>query len=166
MDHHARRLQEQALDGHTDKGIDFSKVLYLVDADDYARHVEGMKLLERYPDDAWQQLEGFGSCVGHLDDRPVMVTFWPFHIGTLTILFYSSDSQLTDWAMIDKWIDERYKGPKTNAMNMHNCLHEIERQREGDTARESLSRKPEEIVLGAIEKLVDEGKIRRSVLDE
>jgi hypothetical protein len=127
MDHIARRQQEQALRDSTGE-LDFSKVVYLVEASDYARQAEGLKLLDRYPDDAWEQLQGFGSCVGFLDDRTIMVTFWPFHIGTLTIVFYTSNSQLVDWEMIDKWIAERYKGAKGNVDNMHNCIHFIEKE--------------------------------------
>lgn len=90
--------------------------------------------LDKRPKLEWKQLSGIVVQVSCLDGRPVNLSlFWDIIDGHY-ICFYDCCSQVVDWAMIDKWLDDNYHGKwakgtrkaHCDAQNFHLCLHAIE----------------------------------------
>jgi hypothetical protein len=100
---------------------------------------EALKLWEKYKEEAkWEEsLCGFMPQVGELCGRPVHICIRFVKIYGKVVMFYEAISQLVDYLQVDDWLiknvfphcgyDEDVGGryPRTDAMNFHNCVHEM-----------------------------------------
>lgn len=76
----------------------------------------------------WEPFGGWLETVGHIDDRPICISVMFNKIDGHYVCFWHATSQLVDYKMIDEWFDKMAPGLKrTDAMNVHNAMHEIER---------------------------------------
>jgi len=89
----------------------------------------------KYPLEWEDSRNGYSLQIGELDNRPVNLSFHFIRINNQIVCFYYPMSQLVDYKMIEKWLDENYSKKfrsstfiyKSDAMNFHHCIHAIER---------------------------------------
>jgi len=80
---------------------------------------------------------GFFMTIGHLDNRPVCVSFSFAKINGKRVVFYEGTSQLVDHAMIETWFEDNFyplydggtRHAHCNAENFHHCLDCVEGRR-------------------------------------
>lgn len=99
-----------------------------------ANSFENLCLWEKHQDKkTWLSSgTGFGATVGHLDGRPVCVSFFKATINGHKILFIDPTSEVVDHKMIQEWLVKNlprtaFRGEsdlinKTDAMNFHNVF--------------------------------------------
>lgn len=83
---------------------------------------------------SWKQLNpGCVLTIGYLDKRPVVLTIYWDEIEGELVGFYSCNSQVVDWKMIEDWLSKHFKQTwdkgrpaKCDAINFHHCLRAIE----------------------------------------
>lgn len=119
----------------------FKDVVYLVEATHHEQFVFWQDFYDKPKYDGarvknWEQeMSGQGLTIGYIDDRPVTLTiFWAWLDG-FKVMFYDSESQVTDWAMVEKWInhfskdikcDNGYRQARTDSGNFAHCIHAIQ----------------------------------------
>lgn len=113
-----------------------SQTRYLVEADSFAK----LSLWERWAEDSrsprpdwvtplsWKQHNmGTTLQLGELDGRPVMLTLFWDTIGGVLVCFYDSGSQVTDYRMVEDFLDKTFPGiRKSDAMNFGNVILDIQ----------------------------------------
>lgn len=79
----------------------------------------------------WVQInDGCLVTIGHVNDRPVTIGLhWNFIAGQ-PVLFYDTPSQIVDFVMVEKWLEEQLpqvydRRCFSNAMNFHIVVHKI-----------------------------------------
>ena len=115
------------------------RAFFFVNADSFSKHELWRKNQygeEEYKLDWVQDSSGFSIQVGNLYRKsegeykpmPVMVTCMFAIINGVYVCFYTSDSMVTDWDMVDKFI-KKYAGKydsgrtaMTNSDNFHHCI--------------------------------------------
>lgn len=108
-----------------------AETAYCVEADDFA-HLE--LWAKHHKATGWvQHPMGYGELVGKLARMPV---FLHMHWATLhgrLVMFYEATSQVVDHRMVDRYLTRHCPafrdGKRTNALNFHLCLGEIEPRR-------------------------------------
>lgn len=104
---------------------------FLVEANSFEKHTLWREWHEKL---TWQQENpGESVTIGHLDDRPVCVSFFWDTIGGKLICFYDAHSAVVDWTMINDWLRKHFTGrwdsgtrwAHTDAMNFHLCVDHI-----------------------------------------
>lgn len=84
----------------------------------------------------WKQINsGFSIVIGHVDDRPVNVSFMFAIVNGHKICFYDIISQVADHKMVEKWLKTHFqlthdgycRWNHTNATNFHNCIQGLEK---------------------------------------
>lgn len=94
---------------------------YVVEADDFALRT----LSKQFADSGHTWNDRDHNCyiltLGQIGDRPIVLTCRWVTIDSLLILFYTCNSQVADWAMIEKWLKENCKktAVHTDAQNFH-----------------------------------------------
>jgi hypothetical protein len=79
----------------------------------------------------WKDVHGWLETIGHLDNRPICIDIRIVELDGRRILFWEGCSQLVDYAMIERWFANKLPYlRKTNAMNVHIAVHEIDRLNE------------------------------------
>ena len=81
----------------------------------------------------WQQMDGWHVTVGHFHKRPVCISVMWNKLDGHLVMFWEAVSQLIDYAMIEKWLDENFKGKYDggnrraccDASNFGHCLSAI-----------------------------------------
>lgn len=128
----------------------FEDTIYLVEADSFALHTLWTHHSKEYDDgfkdkmgsfknqkQNWKQdCSGFTYEVGTFGKKPIMVTFFFYHIDDLRVGFYDCHSLVKHFGMVEDWIDKNIPTKenggillgKCDAQNFHQCLHEIERR--------------------------------------
>ncbi len=83
----------------------------------------------------WEQInEGFYLTIGHIDNRPICVSFSFAIIEGKKICFYYGSSEVVDYKMIENWLIDRFQltndnyncWNKTDAGNFHNCINALD----------------------------------------
>ena len=99
-----------------------AKTQYLVEACDYNVYEKLVCYLKMYTDEQWKQMNpGYMFVVGKIGGRPVTLNLSWVEINGVVVCFYQSYSEVVDWAMIEEWIREQFKGvPTTDYNNIHN----------------------------------------------
>ncbi|MFZ2048766.1 MAG: hypothetical protein WAV25_00465 [Minisyncoccia bacterium] len=116
----------------------FKETFFLVEA----THFERMCLGKRDEWEGWEeQSSGYICQVGTLARRPVTVGVSWARIKGKLVGFWEAESQVVDYAMIEKWLDKYWSPPKwdggtrnarCNAMNFHHCIHAIREANEAE----------------------------------
>lgn len=81
----------------------------------------------------WKHGRGYLLTIGKLAGMPVTLELVFATINNIGVLFYHSPSQVTDYRMIEKWLDDYFpshtwgggRQNRCDAMNFHLCLHAI-----------------------------------------
>jgi len=81
-----------------------------------------------------QDYEGFAETIGHINSRPVVVSYKFAEIFGKRICFYEATSTIVDHTMVEAFIKENYpikydndsRTAMTDAMNFHNAIHEAQ----------------------------------------
>jgi hypothetical protein len=64
--------------------------------------------------------------VGHIEDRPIVISLSYARIYGQRVVFWEATSQLIDHAMIEKWFEEHFApinpGNHTDVMNFHHAI--------------------------------------------
>jgi hypothetical protein len=81
----------------------------------------------------WEQLNpGCVVTVGHLAKMPVCVSLSWSRVHGQLVLFWEATSMVVDNRLVEAWLTKHvpaYKdGRHTNAINFHNCVHELKRR--------------------------------------
>ena len=85
-----------------------------------ATNFETLCLYEKYKDD-WKQINsGTFVTVAKVENRPICLSLTVNFVKGNKILFIEPTSQLIDWKLINKWLEDNFKNVKTaDAMNFH-----------------------------------------------
>ena len=84
----------------------------------------------------WKQIHlGFCLTIGHIQKKPVVVSFSFASIGGKKICFYNCCSQMVDHEMVDNWLMTHFQLTHENytrrnhvdAMNFHNCINSLDK---------------------------------------
>ncbi len=77
----------------------------------------------------WEEdYRGLMSTIGYLNKRPICVCVVWAKIDGYLVAFYDATSLVVDHSKVEDWLKEQApKASRTNAMNFHTALHEIER---------------------------------------
>jgi hypothetical protein len=104
------------------------QVKYFVEANSF----ETFTLWQQYHEEKnveWvQELAGFVTTIGHIEERPINLEFGFNVINGNLIAFYSGISALVDHTMIEEWIESRFPiknnglRAMTDAQNFHQCI--------------------------------------------
>jgi hypothetical protein len=80
----------------------------------------------------WETLESSFYTVGHLENRPIVVSISWHRINNYVVMFYEATSKLVDWAMIESWLAKQFPHikHKYDAANFRHCLLHIDQIRE------------------------------------
>ena len=75
----------------------------------------------------WESLQSKLYTIGHLENRPVVVSISWHRINAHVVMFYEATSKLVDWAMIESWLAKQFPHikHKYDAANFHHCLSHI-----------------------------------------
>ena len=83
--------------------------------------------------DEWEQLGGWGICIGKLDSRPVVVSLNWDRLDGFLVCQWEATSEVVDYKMVNEWLDRHFSGEtrdgrraRCNAMNFHHCAGEFE----------------------------------------
>jgi hypothetical protein len=81
----------------------------------------------------WEDVNrGVGYGIGQVDNIPVFINLRWARIDGVLVCFYTSESTIVDWRMVENWIDTnapRYASGsrlKVDAQNFFNCLSTLE----------------------------------------
>jgi len=83
----------------------------------------------------WKQImSGFGLTIGHVDKRPVCVSFSFAVINGKKVCFYYCTSQVADHKMIENWLISHFqlthdgysRWNHTDSSNFHNCINSLD----------------------------------------
>jgi len=122
------------LDPKDPLAIGLQEVMFVVDANSFEQQCLWEKYSSRLD---WQSNNaGIGVEIGRVDGRPVNLSLFTAKLNGHTVLFVDAVSQLVDYKMIDEWLaancaptyDNGHRIARTNGMNFHHCLHEVERR--------------------------------------
>jgi len=110
----------------------FKDVVFLVEADDFARQVLLERVRTHRPDlKSWQQvMEGRIVTIGYLGKRPICVSLFYAVIDGKRVMFFSACSMLVDHQLVEDWLRAGFKPGlyfSSNAMNFHNCVQALAR---------------------------------------
>lgn len=109
-------------------------VVFVVDANSFEQHCLWEKYSSRLD---WKSNSGgFGAQIGTVDGRPVNLSLFTAQLNGQKVLFVDAVSQLVDYKMVDDWLeancaptyDNGHRVARTNGMNFHHCIHEVERR--------------------------------------
>lgn len=77
----------------------------------------------------WETLESSFYTVGHLENRPIVVSISWHRINGYVVMFYEATSKLADWAMIESWLAKQFPHikHKCDAQHFHHCLEYLEK---------------------------------------
>jgi hypothetical protein len=134
---HLRELWGLSMNGY--KPIDnmLAETKFLVEASSaeqrflWEKWVDNLKIIR---EDEWvQKNPGYSLTIGEIKGRPIVISISWVVIKGVLVGFYEATSQLVDWVMIEKWLDEHCnpmydKGTRrarTDASNFHNVWHYI-----------------------------------------
>lgn len=102
------------------------RVDYIIEATSTEKFYMWKEYHEKYQ---WEEvMSGHSIQIGSIKKRPVWMTFRFAIIDKKIALFYCSESQLTDWKMVDEWLDKHCmpmngtRKAKTDAMNFGSFL--------------------------------------------
>lgn len=81
----------------------------------------------------WEQLNpGLSLTLGEIVGRPVCMHIWWYKIDGVMVMFWEMTSQLQDYAMAEKWLEEHCdpkepdgRSASCNCANFAHCLHFI-----------------------------------------
>jgi hypothetical protein len=109
---------------------------FAVEATDFEVKVLRSRFRKRIK--SWKENDGgsgmaLGSCanVGSIKGRPIIIGFWFVHLDGHRVCFYNPISELQDFALINKWLDEKCLPPlgkgevvrRCNAGSFRQCLN-------------------------------------------
>jgi hypothetical protein len=113
---------------------ELNSVEFIVEANDFERHVLWEKWFHREARVSWNQvLSGYGVTIGTIDDRPIVLSLNFAFIEGRKVLFHHVCSQLADYKMAEDWLEMHCNpvglgGRKTScdAQNFHVCVHTLQ----------------------------------------
>lgn len=75
----------------------------------------------------WETMESSFHTVGHLQNRPIVVSISWHRINGHVVMFYEVTSKLVDWTMIESWLAKQFPHikHKYDAANFRHCLSHI-----------------------------------------
>ena len=75
----------------------------------------------------WETMESSFHTIGHLQNRPIVVSISWHRINGQVVMFYEATSKLVDWAMIESWLTKQFPHikHKYDAANFRHCLSHI-----------------------------------------
>ena len=81
----------------------------------------------------WEQLGGWLVTIGHLMNRPIVISLQWNRLDGFLVCNWTPTSQLVDHQMIDEWFEKHFTNKTKdgrpaicNAMNFHHCIQEME----------------------------------------
>lgn len=117
----------------------FKDVVFTVDANSFEQHA--LWMMYHYKDVGYGQVlrweeesRGHGITIGHVKDMPVVLSLNYARIEGRRVCFFYGCSQVVDYRMVDKWMDDRtgdircdngYRPATCDAMNFSHCLAAI-----------------------------------------
>ena len=107
----------------------FKETFYAIEATTF----EVITILDRWDDkyQCEQDYQGANIQVGRILAHPVMLSCQWYTIHGRQILFWEAVSSMVWHELIDEWFEKYCPCPRTDAMNFHNCILEIERKSKG-----------------------------------
>jgi hypothetical protein len=77
----------------------------------------------------WESLQSKLYTIGHLENRPIVVSISWHRINAHVVMFYEATSKLVDWAMIESWLAKQFPHikHKCDAQHFHHCLEYLEK---------------------------------------
>jgi hypothetical protein len=102
---------------------------FAVDANSFEQMSLWLENKERY--NIVQDLRGLCYVIGNVvindEEMPVVIelSFWT--IDGMIVMFYHPCSQVVDYRIVEKWLDDNTKCPRTNAMNFDNIQNIFEK---------------------------------------
>jgi hypothetical protein len=109
--------------------------VFTVEANGFEQHM--LWVLHAYRVNWLQRGEGTMVTLGTLDGRPVVLSLRWAVIDNCSVLFYHPQSEVADYAMVERWLAENCTPPtwgggraaRCDAQNFHQCLSAIEEYR-------------------------------------
>ena len=85
----------------------------------------------------WEQLGGWGITVGHIGQRPIVVSLNWDRLDGFLVCQWEGTSELVDYKMIEEWLDKHYtrtchdnRPARSNASNLFSLVREFDKWKE------------------------------------